>query len=329
MSKVISLEDIYAPIDSRLKSVPAAILEILSTPNELAKDVIQYFFAANGKLLRPALTFLGAEIMGPDPALQTRLVNLAASFEIFHAATLIHDDIIDSAYLRRNVPTINVKWGPEVAVLVGDYLHDKAIGAIFTNGSQEIVSLFLHTAGLVCDGEIHELKEKGNYALTEEEYIQIVDKKTAVLLACALEAGGVLSGANEREAQALKNFGRYFGIAFQIMDDCLDFTGQEQEFGKTLGADCAAGVLTLPLIQLLKTADAKEKSGILEIFRSASEEKFSSLLARVRDSGAIDYSIDRARDYCDKARKEISIFADSAGRRSLERLADYVLERSR
>ncbi len=329
MSQTITLEEIYAPVDARLKSVPSAILEILSTPNDLAKDVIQYFFAANGKLLRPALTFLGAEVMGPDPALESRLVNLAASFEIFHAATLIHDDIIDSAYLRRSVPTINVKWGPEVAVLVGDYLHDKAIGAIFTNGSQDIVSLFLNTAGLVCDGEIHELKEKGNYALSEEEYIQIVDKKTAVLLACALEAGGVLAGANEREAQALKNFGRYFGIAFQIMDDCLDFTGDEHEFGKTLGADCAAGVLTLPLIQLLKTSEPAKKEKILEIFRSQSNEKFASLLSMVRDSGSIDYSISRARGFCDKARKEISIFPDSAGRRSLERLADYVLERSR
>ena len=330
MTRTLTLEEIYAPVEARLKNVPVAIQDILSTPNELAQEVVRHFFSAQGKLLRPALTLLGAEIKGAGEGIESRLTALAASFEIFHAATLIHDDIIDSAYLRRSIPTINVKWGPEVAVLVGDYLHDKAIGAIFTNGSEKIVSTFLHTAGTVCDGEIHELKEKGNFDLTEKEYLEIVDKKTAVLLACALECGGLLAGASEEEAGMLKRFGHAFGIAFQIIDDCLDFTGQEQEFGKTLGADCVAGVLTLPLIQLVQL-DPKNKIEIRDIFKSeaAPAKKFETLFAMVREQGTLDYSLERAREYCGKARLELSVFRDGPGRQSLDRLLDYVIDRSR
>ncbi len=331
MNPTITLEEIYTPIESNLEAVPSAILEILSTPNELAQDVVSYFFSAHGKLLRPALTFLGAEVKGTKPELESRLQYLAASFEIFHAATLIHDDIIDSAYLRRNIPTINVKWGPEVAVLVGDYLHDKAIGQIFQNGNEKIISLFLQTAGRVCDGEIHELKEKDNFNLKEEEYLEIVDKKTAELLACAVETGGILAGATPEEAEALKRFGRYFGIAFQIVDDCLDFTGQEQEFGKTLGADCAAGVLTLPLIRLIQLIDERRKSEVFKIFKSemGTSNKFQTLLAMIREHGTIDYSLDKARQFIEKAKLELSIFPDSPGRRSLEQLAQYVIERNK
>ena len=331
VTRTLTLEEIYAPVETRLANVPSVILEILSTPNELAQDVVRYFFSSQGKLLRPALTLLGAEIKGIRPEIERRLAALAASFEIFHAATLIHDDIIDSAYLRRNIPTINVKWGPEVAVLVGDYLHDKAIGAIFSHGNEKIISIFLQTAGTVCDGEIHELKEKDNFNLTEQEYLEIIEKKTAVLLACTLESGAILAGATPEEAAALKRYGHYFGIAFQIIDDCLDFTGQEQEFGKTLGADCAAGVLTFPLIRLIQLVDEKKKSDVFKIFKSevGTAHKFQTLLAMIREYGAIHYSLERAREYCDKARLELSIFRDSPGRQSLERLLDYVLERNK
>lgn len=331
MPNLATLEEIYAPVESRVEAVPAAILEILSTPNELAADVIRYFFSARGKFLRPALTFFGGAIKNIRPELGGRLMHLGASFEIFHGATLIHDDIIDSAYLRRNIPTVNVKWGPEVAVLVGDYLHDKAIGSIFQNGNEKIFSLFLQTAGLVCDGEIHELKEKDNFNLTENEYLEIVEKKTAVLLACALESGAILAGATPEEAEALKRYGCNFGIAFQIIDDCLDFTGEEAQFGKTLGADCAAGVLTLPLIRLIQLVNERQKSDVFKLFKSemGTASKFQVLLAMIREHGTLEYSLAKAQEFIERARLELSIFPDSTAKRSLEQLADYVLERNR
>lgn len=335
MNPTVSLDEIYLPVEPRLQQVPSAILDILAAPNELAQEVIRYFFSSRGKFLRPALTFLGAEAKSFDrlrmtSEMETRLLYLAAAFEIFHAATLIHDDIIDSAYLRRNIPTINVKWGPEVAVLVGDYLHDRALRAVYENGNDKIFSLFLQTAGIVCDGEIHELKEKDNFNLAEQEYFEIIEKKTASLLACTVESGGLLAGATAEQTEALKRFGIYFGTAFQIVDDCLDFTGEEQEFGKTLGADCTAGILTLPLIRLIQLVDEKKKGEVYKIFKSdRSHSKFPTLLSMIREYGTIDYSLEKAKMFSEKAQLELTILPDSPGKRSLERLVEYVLERNR
>jgi octaprenyl-diphosphate synthase len=329
--RTVTLDDIYAPIQEPLQRVPRTILSIVSTANELLQEVVCYFFSSQGKLLRPALVLLGAGLKGGmRPDMENRLVHLAAGLEIFHAATLIHDDIIDSAYVRRNLPSLNVKWGPEIAVLVGDYLHDRAAEVIFQNANDRILSLFLQTAGIVCDGEIHELKEKNNFNLTEEEYFQIIEKKTAALLGCSIEAGAILAGATPEEAEALKRFGKYFGIAFQIVDDCLDFTAEEQEFGKTLGADCAAGVLTLPLIRLTRLVDERKKSDIFKIFKSEmGMNKFQTLKTMIREHDTIGYSMGRARFFCEKAQLELAVFPESPVRRSLENLVEYVIRRNR
>jgi len=353
MKQTLSLEEIYAPVESRLAQVPQAIFDILSTPNELAHEIIRYFFSRQGKYLRPALTFLGATMEDSpeaDPSAGEKVLRLAASLEVFHSATLIHDDIIDSAHLRRNIPTINVKWNPQIAVLVGDYLHDKAIAAIFSIENPRVTSAFLQTAGVVCDGEIHELREKNNFNLKEEEYLEIVRKKTASLIACSVEAGGLLAGLPAEKTEALKRFGRAFGIAFQIVDDCLDFTGEEHEFGKTLGADCEAGVLTLPLIRLIQLVDDAKKSEVFKMFKSdfagrssggwplghpapsgwlGGANQFETLKGLLREYGALDYALARAQEFTEKARLELALFGDSPARQSLAALTDYVLERNR
>lgn len=327
----ITLEEIYAPIEPSVEKVPATIIEVLETSNVLAAEVIQYFFSGRGKLLRPALTLLGAALKDAEYSKRVHapLVRLASSYEIFHAATLIHDDIIDSAYLRRNLPTINTKWGAQTAVLVGDFLHDKALEVIHTEGSREVFSLFLKTAAEVCDGEIHELSQNKNFGLTEAEYFEIIRKKTAVLLACALESGARYAGCTEDEAAALNRFGHAFGMAFQIVDDCLDFTGNEHEFGKTLGADLEAGVLTLPLIHLLAVASPAEKSEIRAVFESRDAGKLQSLIEKIREAKALDYAFEKARQYSLAARLELKVFSEGPARASLEKLLDYVLERRR
>ena len=324
MKQAVSLEEIYVPIEEKLGQIPEAIFDILSAPNDLARDVIRHFFSASGKYLRPSLTFFGAGIETSvfPSGLDRKTLRLAAALEIFHSATLIHDDIIDSAHLRRNIPTINAKWNAQVAVLVGDCLHDKAIGAIFSAENLRVTSLFLQTAGTVCDGEIQELREKNNFDLKEEEYFDIIGKKTAALIACCLEAGGIFAGLAPEKTAALKRFGWAFGLAFQIVDDYLDFKGQEHEFGKTLGADCEAGVLTLPLIRLIQL-EARTQN---EIFKPGRFEALKSLL---EETGALDYALSRAKQFTDEARLELSVFGDSAVKSSLERLLDYVLERNR
>ena len=332
MRQTVSLEEIYLPVEKALAEVPEAIFDILATPNELAQEIIRYFFSRQGKYLRPALTLFGAALENgrPEKAQYEKTLRLAAAFEVFHSATLIHDDIIDSAHLRRNIPTINVKWNAQVAVLVGDYLHDKAIGAIFSVENPRVTSVFLQTAGVVCDGEIHELREKNNFNLREEEYLEIIYKKTASLIACCLESGGILADLPPEKSEALKRFGRAFGTAFQIVDDCLDFTGEEHEFGKTLGADCEAGVLTLPLIRLLQLVDESTKSEVFKIFKSDfGSGRFGLLKNLLQEYGTLDYAAAGAREFTEKARLELSIFPDSRVKRSLNFLLDYVLERNR
>lgn len=326
-STIASLEEIYRPIQSYLPHVEDRILEILASPNELSSDVIRYFFKSKGKFLRPALVLFGASLGRevPDSAVLT-----AAALEIFHSATLIHDDIIDSAYLRRNVPTVNAKWNSQVAVLVGDYLHDKAIEAIFDTKHDRVIAAFLKTAGVVCDGEILELKEKNNFNLNEETYFTVIERKTAALLATCLESGALLGGLAVEQALALKRFGTYFGMAFQIMDDCLDFMGEENEFGKTLGADLQAGVLTLPLIRLIALLDERGKAEIFSRVKSGlNNSQLSDLVLLLEEHGAIDYSIGKAREFTDRGALELSVFPDTAVRKSLQSLLQYVVERNR
>ena len=322
-----SLEEIYQPIQDSLPLVEERILELLATPNELSSEVVRYFFKSKGKFLRPTLVLFGASIEGK---ISDKVILTAAALEIFHSATLIHDDIIDSAYLRRNLPTINAKWNSQVAVLVGDYLHDKAIEAIFETKNDQVIAAFLQTAGIVCDGEILELKEKNNFNLKEETYFKIIERKTAALLATCLESGAILAGLEMERVLALKRFGIYFGMAFQVMDDCLDFMGKENEFGKTLGADLQAGVLTLPLIRLIALLDEGGKADIFSKVKSGlNNTQLGDLICLLQEYGALDYSFGKAREFTERSSLELAIFLDSPTRRSLQALLQYVIERNR
>ena len=330
MSSTVTLEEIYAPVERSLESVSGSMVDILSHANELTQEVVRYFFSVKGKQLRPALTLLGAALKTADTALEKRAVRLGAALEIFHSATLIHDDIIDDALIRRNLQAVHLKWTPKVAVLAGDYFHDQAIKAIFEIGSQELLGLFLKTAGEVCDGEIRELRERHNFDLTEAVYLDIIDKKTASLLACALAGGAILAGAGEHEKNALLRFGLNFGRAFQVVDDLLDLTGTESDFGKTLGADCMAGVLTLPFIHFFSSAGPAKREALMNRYRQEfSPANVQAVRELLRQEGSLDYAVKRAREFSESARHELAIFEETPARRSLERLLDYVLERNK
>lgn len=324
------LDELYAPVADSLKGVPAQIKIILQSSNPLIQDVTDHFFQAHGKMLRPAMTFLGAAVIQDSAgATENKLLNLAASFEIFHAATLIHDDIIDRAEIRRGLASVNSKWGSSTAVLAGDYLHDRALVTIFENSPREVMSLFLKTAGVVCDGEIHELRRVRYFDLTEAEYLEIIYKKTASLLACVLEAGARAAGADDRQAGLLAKFGTHFGLAFQMIDDCLDFTANQEEFGKTLGTDLAAGVMTLPLIEVMRKTPQLRSEVIRLIEASASPEAFQQLRSLIAEQGGLEVTFQRAREEILKAQNCLASFADTPARQSLEKLAGYILERTR
>ena len=335
MTQTLNLASIYAPVTSGMESVPGIIRDILKTPNRRIEDVVRYFLSRNGKLLRPALVFLGGGLArslsagAPVPAEreETAELHLAAATEIFHAATLIHDDIIDSAPIRRGLPSLHVKWGPQTAVLAGDYFHDRAVVTIFRYGNDRIIPLFLKTAGEICEGEMQELGEKNNINLTEEIHFEILRKKTASLLACALQTGALVWGMDEARAEALGRYGNYFGMAFQITDDCLDFTGRENELGKTLGSDLGEGVYTLPVIRCLASADRDKVVRILHARNHG--KRFSMLKTLLQKNGALEYALEKAKGFVSRAKAELEGFPESPFKTSLLGLADYVIRRER
>lgn len=334
MTTTLNLETIYAPIRAGLNRVPSLIRETLDTPIPKMREMVDHFFSKNGKLLRPALLLIGAGLSRtlqpghgvPSERNETAELYLAAATEIFHSATLIHDDIIDSAPLRRGVSALHIKSGPQAAVLAGDYFHDRAVVTIFRYGNDRIIPLFLKTAGEICEGEIQEISEKKNINMTEEAHLAIIVKKTASLLACALETGALIWGIECAKAEALGRFGKFFGVAFQIIDDYLDFTGKESEFGKTLGSDLEEGVYTLPVIHCLASGDRDKVVRIL--YSRSQSRRFLMLRDTLEKSGALNYALAKARAFMAAAKKELEIFPSSIFRTSLEQLADYVLERN-
>ncbi len=335
MTTTLNLEKIYSPVQIGLNRVPVLIRETLDTPIAKMREMVDHFFSKNGKLLRPTLIFLGAGLSRslqpahgiPSERNETAELYLAAATEIFHAATLIHDDIIDSAPLRRGVSALHIKSGPQAAVLAGDYFHDRAIVTIFRYGNDQIIPLFLRTAGEICEGEVQEISEKKNINMTEEVHLEIIRKKTASLLACALETGALIWGIDPGKAEALSRFGKFFGMAFQITDDALDFSGKESEFGKTLGSDLEEGVYTLPVIHCLAS---QERDKVVRILYSRSQSRrFPALREVLEKSGALNYALAKAKEFMSLAKLELEVFPPSIFRTSLEQLADYVLERKR
>ena len=334
MITTLNLETIYAPVQAGMSRVPALIRETLDTPILKMREMVDHFFSKNGKLLRPALVFLGAGLsrtLKKEQGIshernETAELHLAAAAEIFHAATLIHDDIIDSAPLRRGVSALHIKSGSQAAVLAGDYFHDRAIVTIFRHGNDRIIPLFLRTAGEICEGEIQEISEKKNINMTEEIHLEIIRKKTASFLACALQTGAFIWGIEPGKAEALGRFGEFFGMAFQITDDYLDFSGEESKFGKTLGSDLEEGVYTLPVIHCLASG---ERDKVVRILYSRSHKRRFPMLREILEkSGALDYALAKAKGFMDMAKRELEVFPPSVFRTSLEQLADYALERN-
>jgi octaprenyl-diphosphate synthase len=321
------LADIYNPVQQHLSQVQGEIFSILTTSNKLIGQIVKYFYSGTGKLLRPSLCLLGASLGKPN---WEEAVRIAATWEIFHSASLIHDDIIDGSFLRRNIPTVPVKWGPQASVLVGDYMHNRAIDTVYSTRNDQIISLFINITAAVCDGEIEEVYENNNFDLTEESYFSIIEKKTATLLGASIKSGAILGKLSAEETSALYNYGLYFGIAFQIVDDCLDFEGNENDLGKIPGGDAESGVLTLPLIRLLNLVPATKKSEVFQSFKSVSSgEKLEYLTRLMEEYDTLTYAHEKAQEYADKARLELSTFPESPSKQSLLDLLDFVLVRNR
>lgn len=299
--------------------------EELSHPEPFVKDLLSHISRFRGKRLRPILVLLTAQAAGE---VRPEHTVLAAVTEMIHTATLVHDDILDEAEIRRHVATINNRWNNETSVLLGDYLFTHAFHLAASLDTTLACRLIGASTNKVCVGELMQIHERGNLELTEEQYLRIVDGKTAELCALCGELGAHYAGANESVSQSLREYGRSLGIAFQIADDLLDVTGTEDETGKTLGSDVIKQKLTLPVIRLMESASDEGREQIVSWIEQGDLEARQRLRDELHAGHAIQEAHQKAQEFAQQARLSLSCLMESPARRLLEDLTEFAVQRS-
>lgn len=319
----MQLSTIYAPIQEDLGKVENE-LEAASKVNfSWLAELLNYSLSSGGKGIRPALTLLSGKFYHYN---LTTLLPMATAVEVLHIATLVHDDAIDKSPIRRGKPTLYKIWGEDKAVLLGDYLFAKAGELTTTTHNLRAIKLLSQTIMTISSGELIQAFGAFNVEQTYEQYIQRISYKTAALFTLATESGGTLSEAPEASIQILNEYGYNLGIAFQIVDDILDFVGTEEELGKPTGSDLAQGTLTLPAMLLLKRYP--EDNPVKRLFHSKNKEKDIKLaIELVRNSSITEECYQIASDYCAKACRNLNLLPDNASRQALMELANYVVHR--
>ena len=318
----MELSETYEPIREDLLQVEDKLKSVSEVEFHHLSELLSHILTG-GKGIRPALTLLCGKFYDYNLDL---LLPMAAGVELFHIATLVHDDAIDNSMVRRGRPTINSLWGQERAVLLGDYLFAKAGEFTATTQNLRAIMLFTLTLETISSGEINQIFNAFNLKQTREDYLQRISCKTASLFSMATESGAVLSQAPEKSVKILREYGYNFGIAYQIVDDILDFIGTAEELGKPIGSDLAHGTLTLPAMLLLE--HYPEDNPVKRLFQNEDREKYiRQAIDLVRNSPIVDECYNFASSYCSKACQNLNLLPDNASRRALAKLADYVIAR--
>ena len=318
----MELNTIYEPVREDLLRVEDKLKSISEVEFSHLSELLSYTLIG-GKEIRPALTLLSGKFYDYN---LDRLLPMAAAAELLHIATLVHDDAIDNSMVRRGRPTINSLWGQERAVLLGDYLFAKAGEFTATTQNLRVIMLFSQTLETISSGELNQIFNAFNLKQPRQDYLQRIFSKTASLFTLATESGAVLSQAPEESVKILLEYGYNLGIAFQIVDDILDFIGTEEEMGKPIGSDLAQGTLTLPAMLLLERYP--EENPVKRLFQNEDKQKNIKLaIELVRDSPIVEECYNIASSYCSKACHNLNLLPDKASRRALVELADYIITR--
>jgi len=319
---------IYKDIKPDLDRVEEQLETWSRSANPLTAEVSRYVLRKKGKRLRPALVLLTSRLFESS---DEEAVFLASLVELIHTASLIHDDIIDRADVRRGTESVHAKWGPNITVLLGDYLYIKSIGLSLESRHDRIIRLLTEVSARMIEGELDEYALGGDLAISENTYLNIIENKTAVLFAACCQIGAILGKAASGEERDAAEFGRNFGLCFQIVDDLLDFTGDERDLGKPVFSDLAEGRLTLPLIYALRRDGRPYRDRIAALVRrrDISEDEKDGVLGLLSTSGALDYTMAKAGDFSEKALAALGRFPESAPRQALAALTRFVLARRR
>lgn len=319
-----SLSSMYVPIAAELEEAERIFHDELGSRFPFVQQLVDHCADYRGKRLRPALVLLSGKACG---SLSSAHPVLAAVVEMIHTATLVHDDILDEAMIRRHAATVNAEWGNETAVLLGDFLFTHAFHLAASLESTRACRWIGQATNKVCEGELQQIHQRGNLDLDESDYFAIIEGKTAELTAVSCRLGASYAGASESTVAALDRYGRNMGIAFQIADDVLDIWGEERVTGKSLGTDLEKQKLTLPIIQLLKVSEPADAAIIRGLLDHADPELRRRLRPHLEKTGALEYAWQCARRHARQASEALDCLEDSDAKAVLRHLTQYVVRR--
>jgi octaprenyl-diphosphate synthase len=315
-------------VENKLILVEEKIKSKLVSDVDLVQKMTEFHIATGGKRLRALLTLGSAKMCGYSNG--TRDINLAACVELIHAATLMHDDVIDNGSLRRGKKTLNKIWGNHSSVLVGDYLLSRCFEMMVEDGNLEVLKLLSSTSSKIAQGEVLQLQHKGEVDMLEETYLKIISAKTAELFAAATKVGAILSNVKTKEKEALEFYGKNLGLTFQIADDTLDYNSDLKLFGKKIGQDFYEGKITLPIILLFQKTVDHEKKKINEIFLKLEKDEndLNYIISLIKKYDVINACYQKAQHYIDIASNSLSIFKDCDEKTILKNLTSFSLARN-
>lgn len=322
---VVSLDDIQILIGDNLHQTHHTIQTALTSDVPLIQQITQHILSSGGKRIRPTITLLSAHICHCEENIATQL---AATLELIHTATLLHDDVVDNTTLRRGQKTAHAIWGNPSSILVGDFLYSKAFQMVVNLRCQPILEVFAETTHYIAEGEILQLTNCHNPDTTEAFYFDIIQRKTAKLFEIAAILGALFTHQPPPILQALRQYGQHIGLAYQLIDDTLDYSRSIEQTGKNIGQDLSEGKMTLPLIYAMQQSTKAEKILLQQAIQNGSGDQLAAILQILQQTKAIAYTIHTAKSHAQQAQQALSLMVDSPYRRALHTLGDFIVNRT-
>lgn len=323
----MNLTEVFDLYEERLRSVERRIEDLFSNRVPFIPVIGRYITSSGGKRLRPLFHLICADLAGYQGE---KAVEIAGIIELIHTASLLHDDVVDTADTRRGKPSANALWGNQIVVLVGDFLYSNALREAVMLRNQKIMEALSSATTRMTEGELLQMNKIGDPDITEKEYIEIISAKTGALISAACQTGAVLGGLTEEKEQALKDFGMKTGIVFQMADDILDYMADEGELGKKLCKDLEEGKITLPLLHALQSADREEALEIKKIIKDELSAKgVERIMSLLKKYHSIERSFRKAQLLIDEAKADLSVFPNSREKEALIAMADYSMKREK
>jgi octaprenyl-diphosphate synthase len=325
MIKSAAKVQLKAALKADIAAINAALAANLQTHVPLIAEVGRHILLSGGKRIRPLLFILAARMCGQR---SNNLADFSTIFEYLHAATLLHDDVIDAAQVRRGTTTANNIWGNHAVILVGDFLLSKALSLAVTTDRLKILKVLAQATTQMAEGEILQLIHAGDLNLNEAQYFEVITRKTAILMSAACQIGGILAGAPPAQEEALAQMGLNLGITFQLVDDILDYTGDQKQLGKEVGADLREGRITLPLIHALAQAAPQDRERLTEMAKSLTPEMAPELRTLLNKYGSLDHARSLARQYTRQAQENLALFEPCTEKTYFQIITEELLART-